>query len=207
MKTCSKCKAPRSEADFYLYGASGKSYAACKKCCIARRKVYCSENKDKLAAKDKIYYAKNREELLAQKKVYRAENKDKTAARNKRYRSENREELRAKKKIYYVENKDKIAAKDKLYNVENREKRAGWRRVYKYGVAPDTFKSMLIEQGGVCAICKGAGSKRGLFVDHDHDSKRFRGILCQACNTAIGYLRDSSAIAQLATNYLKQNGK
>jgi len=53
-----------------------------------------------------------------------------------------------------------------------------------------------------CQICK--GSKR-LFVDHDHATKKFRGILCPDCNFLLGAAKDSVLILKKAILYLKDN--
>ena len=42
-----------------------------------------------------------------------------------------------------------------------------------------------------CAICGVLDSgKRRLHIDHDHDTGKFRGMLCGNCNSAIGLLGD-----------------
>jgi hypothetical protein len=40
-------------------------------------------------------------------------------------------------------------------------------------------------------------------VDHDHITGRIRGLLCSACNTAIGLLRDSPIALQRAIEWVK----
>lgn len=72
----------------------------------------------------------------------------------------------------------------------------------KYGLTPEAHGAMLQRQGGVCAICKRPPSDRGLFVDHDHDTGTVRGLLCPACNTALGLLGDNLAGLLSAVSYL-----
>lgn len=177
MKTCSKCKLEKPEGAFFLRGNAGKRQAACRECLLAQQKAYREENREKIAA---------------YKKDYCAENQEKIAAYRKNYYAENREEIVANKKIYFAKNREKILAKFK---------------VYRYGVTPEAFERMFAEQGGVCAICGGLGGKKGLCVDHDHETGKVRGLLCGFCNNGIGHFKDSSAIAQVAANYLKTNGK
>lgn len=77
------------------------------------------------------------------------------------------------------------------------------RRLYKIGI--DEFEKLLTTQGGVCAICS---QKRehvgasGWHVDHEHESGRIRGILCNKCNVGIGMLQDSAVIMLKAARYL-----
>ena len=40
----------------------------------------------------------------------------------------------------------------------------------------------------VCEIC---GKTEKLCVDHDHKTKKFRGLLCQACNRALGWYENN----------------
>lgn len=54
----------------------------------------------------------------------------------------------------------------------------------KYGVSREWFDKTLIEQDNKCAICQKTNSstKRRFAVDHNHLTKRVRGILCYNCN-------------------------
>ncbi len=47
---------------------------------------------------------------------------------------------------------------------------------------------MIEEQNGVCKICKNdRNPSKNLAVDHDHISKKIRGLLCLQCNTKLGW--------------------
>lgn len=61
----------------------------------------------------------------------------------------------------------------------------------------------------VCECCgkpniRGDG-RRALALDHCHDSGRFRGWLCDACNLGIGKLGDSVEAVERALAYLRRN--
>lgn len=73
-----------------------------------------------------------------------------------------------------------------------------------YGLSLEQWDEMVLNRGGMCDIC---GLDAKLCVDHDHITNKIRGLLCATCNQGIGLLKDSSAVTQLATNYLKQHGK
>lgn len=45
---------------------------------------------------------------------------------------------------------------------------------------------------------------RPLVVDHDHTTGAVRGLLCSACNTGIGHLKDDPAVVAAALHYLKE---
>lgn len=72
------------------------------------------------------------------------------------------------------------------------------RRWRKYGVTPCDIRRLRIEQDGRCAVCN--RRKVTLVVDHDHATGKVRGLLCNDCNKAEGFLRGSaeSAIAMWA---------
>lgn len=72
----------------------------------------------------------------------------------------------------------------------------------QYGITLEQYQEMLARQGGHCALCPSTGNGRWLCVDHDHESKRVRGLLCIQCNSALGKLGDSVAGLQRAIVYL-----
>lgn len=75
-----------------------------------------------------------------------------------------------------------------------------------YGLEPSDFAALVEAQKGRCAICGGHPNGPGnrLHVDHCHDSKRVRGLLCAKCNTAIGLLDDDPARADAVASYLRR---
>ena len=74
----------------------------------------------------------------------------------------------------------------------------------RYGVTKEQVLSALHRQGGGCGICGHAG--RGLHIDHEHQTKKFRGVLCHECNRGLGYFGDSLAGIKKAFDYLLENG-
>ncbi len=65
----------------------------------------------------------------------------------------------------------------------------------------ELYDLLLDAQGGVCAIC-GLGDKQFLAVDHDHGTGQVRGLLCSACNRALGLMADSPERLERAMTYL-----
>jgi hypothetical protein len=59
---------------------------------------------------------------------------------------------------------------------------------------------MISEQDGCCAICRKV--PKAFWVDHCHNSKTVRGLLCSGCNTAIGLLKDDPELIGTALNYV-----
>jgi hypothetical protein len=78
-------------------------------------------------------------------------------------------------------------------------------RFREYGLSVIEFNRMLVQQNGVCAICREPErGSRSLSVDHDHKTGRVRSLLCSGCNKAIGFLRESPLLARAAATYLEQ---
>lgn len=80
-----------------------------------------------------------------------------------------------------------------------------------FGLTLDEYDAMSEAQGHTCAICGAAetamgvgGDIRKLAVDHSHDDGSIRGLLCDACNKAIGQLKDSVEIIRRAADYLEE---
>lgn len=71
----------------------------------------------------------------------------------------------------------------------------------KYNLTPEEYTYLVMEQGGVCAVCSQVSSP--LYVDHDHNTGTVRGLLCQKCNSGIGFLGDSLEGLEKAVSYLK----
>src|SRR3979490_391570 len=64
---------------------------------------------------------------------------------------------------------------------EFRASKQAQRRLRKYGLTPEQYQRMVDESNGLCIVCKLAPA-RGLYVDHDHRTKKVRGLLCSNCN-------------------------
>lgn len=97
---------------------------------------------------------------------------------------------------YYHNNKEKISKKAKWY-----------RHKYELNFSKEDYYKLLLKQHGVCAICKGNnGRKKFFYIDHNHKTGAVRGLLCQRCNTGLGFMRDSIFICRSAADYLEERG-
>lgn len=73
-------------------------------------------------------------------------------------------------------------------------------RKRKYGLSTADFELMLIEQRGLCLICREA--MVDIQVDHDHATGKVRGLLCRGCNVGLGFFRDDISTMKRAVHYL-----
>lgn len=79
-------------------------------------------------------------------------------------------------------------------------------RFLKYGLKPEQFIDMLFKQNGRCGICNNFFWKTPQ-VDHAHNgTKNARGLLCNRCNTALGFIENSKLCIQ-AKRYLRKTKK
>lgn len=82
-------------------------------------------------------------------------------------------------------------------------------RLKKYGLSQADYDRLLARQSGVCAICfrdPATGQHKKLRVDHDHQTKLVRGLLCHHCNVALGHFCDCIPILRNAILYLRAAG-
>lgn len=100
-------------------------------------------------------------------------------------------------------------ARDKSHRVTvtaayKRNKRLLW----LFGISQEQYDEMLARQNRVCAICQEpqAWNRREgdiLVVDHDHSTGQVRGLLCHACNQALGLMRDNPDVLRRAAAYVE----
>jgi len=57
----------------------------------------------------------------------------------------------------------------------------------KYGITLEIYDQKLAEQNDCCALCGKHKSsfKRSLHVDHNHKTKKVRGLVCYYCNNKL----------------------
>jgi|SRR5271154_335140 len=83
----------------------------------------------------------------------------------------------------------------------------------KYGISWEQFEAMQKAQNGLCAICGNppstvngmSGKVYDLNVDHNHDTKAVRGLLCHSCNRGLGMFQDSRDVLRAALAYLEKH--
>lgn len=63
-----------------------------------------------------------------------------------------------------------------------------WKYNRDWGVPFGTYDRLYREQNGRCALC--GKHREVLRLDHCHSTNRVRGLLCNACNGALGQLGD-----------------
>lgn len=81
-----------------------------------------------------------------------------------------------------------------------------------FGITLSEYNEMRLRQNSCCAICGESenlkthkGLHYQLVVDHNHKTRKIRGLLCSACNRALGLLKDNVEVLQNACEYLKKH--
>lgn len=124
-----------------------------------------------------------------------------TAEEAKLWRINNPDKEREKHEKWRKANMEKVNAYQRKKRLENPEAERNKKYKKLYGITINDYQVMYKKQNGQCAICE---KKEGvLVVDHDHETKKVRGLLCNNCNAAIGFFGDSITKMQNAIRYLE----
>lgn len=120
-------------------------------------------------------------------------NKEKYAKKSLKWRLDNPDRAKENRRKYYEAHKQKEMEYSTKLN-----------RLRRTGVTDEQYQLKLLEQEGVCAICKEVCTK-ALAADHCHVTGKFRGLLCNNCNRGIGHLKDSPELLENAIRYLRKD--
>lgn len=77
---------------------------------------------------------------------------------------------------------------------------------FRYNITLEDYNKMFKNQNGKCAICESTfpGAKKKKFsIDHNHETGKIRGLLCDNCNVGLGRFNDSIDNLKKSIKYLK----
>lgn len=80
----------------------------------------------------------------------------------------------------------------------------------KFNMTLDEYYKLCDKQNNLCAICGKPETVfnqfglRNLCVDHDHNTGKFRGLLCSQCNHLLGNAKDSIETLLNSIKYLEK---
>jgi hypothetical protein len=122
------------------------------------------------------------------------------------YYAENAERLKAYQRDWRLKNVDLVRQRDRARGRKVRPHgltKNQTQQFKRYGITPAEYFSMLAVVPG-CAICgrQNDGNKK-LAIDHDHNTGRVRGLLCENCNNGLGRFKDSPDLLLKAAEYLR----
>lgn len=119
------------------------------------------------------------------------------------------EQRRAYKRNWNRRNRGRYAIQEAKWKANNKQRldlarhKRNLRKLYDISV--EEYEAILDYQDGVCAICRRPPSafKRRFHVDHNHETKAVRGILCHGCNVGLGSFQDNPLMLRSALEYLE----
>ena len=103
----------------------------------------------------------------------------------------------------YRESPDRQAYMEKYRASMSPEKKLTQRRrsrLSPYDLTPEQFDELLAKQGHECPICTRMLTRP--VVDHQHVTRRVRGLLCQRCNVGLGLFEENTDNLERAIKYL-----
>lgn len=150
------------------------------------------------------------------------QNPEKMRAAHKRWLERNPERAAEWLAEYKKHNLDKMRETKRRWNRENKErndqrraerKKLKWRSILsadlkcKFGITLEQYEAKLESQNNSCAICgvPSAELKKRMSVDHNHATGAVRGLLCNHCNTGLGFFKESPEILTKAIQYINEH--
>jgi len=137
----------------------------------------------------------------------RPERKPQNAKRHKQWAANNREHLRSYRRKWHEANPEKRRVYNKRhYRYDYAKSRAKALRRH-FGLSVDQVEAMRTAQKSKCAICRTSkpGGQGDWHVDHNHQTKQVRALLCQNCNIGLGNFKDDPVRLIAAAEYLRKH--
>lgn len=120
---------------------------------------------------------------------------------------EKRERHRLRQARWNAQNPDKRRAITAREREKNQARYETWheaRPTYKHEHKLKTMRAKAGRQKpNVCEI-PGCGRSDAIHFDHCHKTGKFRGWICQGCNKALGYVKDSPERLRALADYLEK---
>ena len=155
-------------------------------------------------ASSRKYRETHLEQCNAKVRKWREEHLERSRANSRNWRREHKEQADAKRREWRREHPEQERGYRDKYYASHKEQINASKRTQKYGITPEDQDKLLVEQGGVCAVCGDIRGKYGLGIDHDHTTKEVRGWLCGKCNTGLGYFDDNPEWLRQAADFLEK---
>lgn len=169
-------------------GVKREGYEQCRKCYLD----YYKNRTTKLCkgCNQELSLEKFRKRLNEDRPRSRCKSCEANAAR--KWRKENPEEHKRRKSQWAKNNPEKV----KMSSL-----RRAWK---KMGLDPLQVEIYKNTHSNVCEICGKMDEYQDISVDHCHDKKTFRGLLCSKCNMGIGLFQDNPQLLLKAIEYLNR---
>ena len=138
----------------------------CKKCLGIFRKLGPEEKKLRIHLRQQLYY--QRPEVKKRRREYLS--------------------------MWRKNNIERIKRSEKLYKLAHPEGHKANSLKYAYGATLEEYNKLMRRAKNKCEVCEKRSGKlrqQKLNLDHNHATKKLRGILCGSCNRGLGYFKDN----------------
>lgn len=126
----------------------------------------------------------------------------------------NKEKIKKERKLYYKNNKKRLNEISKNYYKIHKKillKKQFFSTIKRiYNLTQEQYNKLLKESNYKCNICGKKETRKTpsgkickIHIDHDHKTKKTRGVLCSNCNIGIGNLKHDIKILKKAIQYLR----
>lgn len=175
------------------------------------------QSHEEFLAQRRNYWNKNRTRFSKIRKAKHSsltpEKKAEIALKYKAWRIKNIDVIKEKSKLQRIKHKDRITAYHIIYrktrHKEIRDKDYRWR----YGIGLTDIQKIREQQGNQCAICNytfpfaPVKHTEKPYVDHNHITGKVRGLLCNSCNSILGWSKENINTLRNAIKYLEKEAE
>ena len=177
--------------------------------CIICKKIFKPKTRDFTKTCGKRCSKKNHIKGVVK---WQTKNPNRVKENQTNWNRDNRKKIQKNGAIYYKKNRKKLQKNSKEWFKRHPEEvkimQNNSRLKRCYGIKKIDYDNILKKQNNRCAICNKNNSefKRTFAVDHNHKTKKIRGLLCINCNIGIGKFKDNIKLLKKAIKYLNKNG-
>lgn len=139
--------------------------------------------------------------------------------KERRKNDRNQPEQKERVKKYYqlpeIKERNKLQHKEYCQRPEIKEQTRKSYLLYTYNITLEQYDQMFKDQNGCCKFCNRSQSEfqKILSVDHDHNccpgakscGKCVRGLLCQRCNTLLGFIEKHPELIRRMLERINEN--
>jgi Recombination endonuclease VII len=123
---------------------------------------------------------------------------------------EKNKEVELQRNKEWLKNHPGVSARySRTYKERHGDKKRHQNQIYKlrrnYGISPERKQKTFEDQKGLCAISGVSLIEGNYHVDHNHKTKKLRGLITKKLNWAIGLFDDNPRLLRAAADYLEKN--
>lgn len=215
LKKCCRCRQllPATSEYFWKDNTHKDGFrSSCRECTNKPRESFIQKDRKRCCRCDR--YLPATEEFFYKNKSkpdgFRHECKD----CDRQYIIDRKEIIQAQRKAFQVRHKERLSKERREKYKKDSSLQLKLKEInytLKYNISLEEVAEMMDEQKGCCAICKESlvnpEDKKSFKVDHDHNTGKVRGLLCNMCNLLLGHAYDNIETLKSAITYLENSNE